>query len=282
MQEKLRLLAVDDSRIIRIKIRQEFEPAGFEVFEAEDGVDALEKLADVNPDVITMDIDMPRMNGYEATKAIRTGNGWFAKTHPQLRSIPIVFLTANDTDEERQKGFDAGATEFVTKPFFPGELVAYVHIVLKPLKTGKAGRILVVDDSITVRMIVKSALETKGMEVIEAVDGDGALEILRAPNHGVDVVLTDYLMAGMSGDILCNRIREEMGQKALPIIFMTSFCEKKLLVKMFHSGANDYLIKPFISEELFARTLPHLHVGSLQNDLRSMVGELKQLHRKQG
>lgn len=280
MDKTLRLLAVDDSRIIRLKIKQEFADKGFEVFEAEDGQIALDRLAEVQPDVITMDIDMPNMNGYEATAKIRKGEAPFAKTHPELCSVPIVFLTANDTDEERQKGFEAGATEFVTKPFFPGELVAYVNIVLKPVQNLKGATVLVVDESITIRMIVKSGLKSRGIQLLEATNGAEAMRLLADPSHAVDLVITSYMMTQMDGVALCQSIRNELRQKTLPVIVMSGFSEKKHVVKMFQAGVTDYLSKPFIFEELHARVDPRLHVQSLQRDLRQMVGEFKQLHRK--
>jgi DNA-binding response OmpR family regulator len=279
MEKKLRLLAVDDSRIIRLKIKQEFAEEGFEVFEAEDGRVALDKLAEVQPDVITMDIDMPNMNGYEATMRIRKGDAPFAQSHPELRSVPIVFLTANDTDEERRKGFEAGATEFVTKPFFPGELLAYVNIVLKPVQTVKGATILVVDESLTIRMIVKSGLKTRGLQIIEACNAAEAMRLLADPAHPVDLVITSFMMTQMDGVALCQSIRNDLGMKTLPVIVMSGFCEKKQVVKMFQAGVTDYLGKPFIFEELHARIDARLHVQSLQRDVRQLVGELKQLHR---
>ena len=76
----------------------------------------------VNPDLILMDVRMPRMTGYEACKAM--------KANPDLKDIPVVFLSAKGQETERQQGLDAGAEEYLLKPFAPDQLTAQIKIIL--------------------------------------------------------------------------------------------------------------------------------------------------------
>ena len=76
----------------------------------------------VNPDLILMDVRMPRMTGYEACKAM--------KANPDLKDIPVVFLSAKGQESERQQGLDAGAEEYLLKPFAPDQLTTQIKIIL--------------------------------------------------------------------------------------------------------------------------------------------------------
>jgi len=92
------------------------------VFAATNGEEAVEMAPKVNPDLILMDVRMPRMTGYEACKAL--------KTDPDLRDIPVVFLSAKGQENEIQQGLDVGAEEYLLKPFAPDQLTKRVKDIL--------------------------------------------------------------------------------------------------------------------------------------------------------
>jgi CheY-like chemotaxis protein len=113
-----RVLVCDDTEQIRRLIRVNLELEGYEVVEAVDGQEALEILQDVTqplPDVITVDVVMPRRDGWWMVSAIRSD--------PRLAHIPIVMVTASAQDQDRAKAERAAVDEFVAKPFDPYELV---------------------------------------------------------------------------------------------------------------------------------------------------------------
>ncbi|MBT7154524.1 MAG: response regulator, partial [Deltaproteobacteria bacterium] len=126
---KTRILIVDDSRVMRRIIRQELEEAGFDIYEAVDGLDAVEKAGKIQPQLITMDVDMPKMDGFDAVYQIRTELKLMNTERD--KEIPIVFITANDTLKGRRKGFEVGATDFILKPFLKGEVATSVSNFLK-------------------------------------------------------------------------------------------------------------------------------------------------------
>ncbi len=273
----MKVLVVDDSSMMRMILRTELEQSGFEVFEAENGVDALEKAAEIRPQLITMDVDMPELNGFEAVYKIRTELKLL--TNEGDKEIPIIFVTANDTLEGRKEGFKVGATDFIIKPFLKGEVPAVVNNLLNPDTTLKDMTVLVAEDSALTRSILTNILEGEGINTIVASDGQEALDILKAQEQNIDLVMTDFMMPEMNGDELCNRIRIELGNKTLPVIFLSALSETSSVLKIFKAGASDYIVKPFAKEELLARIRVHLESRLLNKKLFEQVHQLKRLNK---
>lgn len=117
-----KILIAEDERDIRDLVAFTLRFAGYEVFAAANGEEAVEMAPTVNPDLILMDVRMPRMTGYEACKVM--------KANPVLKDIPVVFLTARGQETEIQQGLDAGAEEYLLKPFAPDQLTTRVKAIL--------------------------------------------------------------------------------------------------------------------------------------------------------
>ena len=109
-----KILIAEDERDIRDLVAFTLRFAGHEVFTAANGEEAVELAPKVNPDLVLMDVRMPRMTGYEACRIM--------KLNPDLKDIPIVFLSAKGQESEIQQGLDAGAEEYLLKPFAPDQL----------------------------------------------------------------------------------------------------------------------------------------------------------------
>jgi CheY-like chemotaxis protein len=117
-----KILIAEDERDIRDLVAFTLRFAGHEVFTATNGEEAVDMTPKVNPDIILMDVRMPRMTGYEACKVL--------KQNPDLKDIPIVFLSAKGQEAEIQQGLDAGAEEYLLKPFAPDQLTSHVKAIL--------------------------------------------------------------------------------------------------------------------------------------------------------
>jgi two-component system chemotaxis response regulator CheY len=115
------VLTVDDSRTMRDMLRMALIDAGFDVVQAEDGVEGLEVLQGTRPDVIITDINMPRMDGYGFMQGVRSD--------AQNRAIPILVLTTESSPEKKLRARDAGATGWNVKPFDPQKLVDAINRV---------------------------------------------------------------------------------------------------------------------------------------------------------
>jgi len=117
-----KILIAEDERDIRDLVAFTLRFAGHEVFAASNGEEAVELAPRVNPDLILMDVRMPRMTGYEACKIL--------KADPDLKDIPVVFLSAKGQENEIQQGLDSGAEDYLLKPFAPDQLTTRVKVIL--------------------------------------------------------------------------------------------------------------------------------------------------------
>lgn len=114
-----RVLVVDDNEVIRRLIAVNLELEGFEVHLAEDGLDCLERLASVRPDAITLDVVMPRLDGFATLARLRGA--------ADTRSLPVVMVTACAQESDLARGRELGVEAYLTKPFDPAELVRTVR-----------------------------------------------------------------------------------------------------------------------------------------------------------
>ncbi|MGK0291499.1 MAG: CheY-like chemotaxis protein/two-component sensor histidine kinase [bacterium] len=272
MKNMFRILIVDDSPVVRKLIRKDLEKGDLEldIWEASDGPEALVLLSEVKPDLITLDVEMPDLDGYQVCKKIRN-----LTDHPEFAEIPVLFVTSSDTVEERAKGFQAGATDFVTKPFIEGEISNAATKILVPKNELVGITVLVVDDSKTARRHVSSFLHQEGLNVIEAENGKIALHILKHEKDSIDMVITDLEMPEMNGDELCRNLRQKIGNKELPVIFLTGVSDREAVLEIFKAGATDYIVKPFVKEELFSRLNIHLRNKLLKDELQENIVKLK-------
>lgn len=274
VEHRMKLLVVDDDRTSRKVYQREFRGGAYEILEASDGFEAIHMIHHQEIDLVVLDIEMPDMDGYQVCSWLRSEQ--FSRRFSKNDSLlPIIFVTSDESLESRLKGFRAGATEFVTKSFRPGELLKIVDRILKPQNVLAGLTALVIDDSALVRNMVRAMLLEQGMNVIEAEDGKEGYERLEANLDRVDMVITDLEMPEMKGDELCYRIRKNLGLKELPVIFLTAIPDRGVLINLFKAGANDYLVKPFVKEELIAR----LRVTrELLKNYGDEVAERKRMH----
>jgi two-component system alkaline phosphatase synthesis response regulator PhoP len=118
-----KVLVVDDEEYIQHILNFSFGAEGFEVITASDGEEAVTMARSERPDIIVLDIMMPKMDGYEACKQI--------KADPQTQNIPVILLTAKGREVDRKLGAEAGADDYVVKPFSPGRLIERVEGFIK-------------------------------------------------------------------------------------------------------------------------------------------------------
>ena len=117
-----RILIAEDEPDIRELVAFTLRFAGHEVTTTSNGEEALTQATHLVPDLILMDVRMPRMTGYDACRAM--------KADPKLKNVPVVFLSAKGQDSEIQTGLDAGAEEYLLKPFAPDQLTERVRAIL--------------------------------------------------------------------------------------------------------------------------------------------------------
>ncbi len=117
-----RVLVVDDARTVRLYYRGILERAGIDVTEAENGLEGLEKLAEVLPDLVVVDINMPKMDGYAMLRAVRADE--------RTRSVPAIMISTEAEGRDAQRAYEAGANVYLVKPVRPDALTAFAQLLL--------------------------------------------------------------------------------------------------------------------------------------------------------
>ncbi|MCR4408099.1 MAG: response regulator transcription factor [Anaerolineae bacterium] len=139
--EKKLILVVDDEPRMTRFIRMNLELEGYRVSEAVDGLTALEKVRDELPDLVVLDVMMPKMDGFETLEHIR-----------EISTVPVIMLTVKAEEEDKIRGLELGADDYVTKPFSPRELSSRIKALLRRVKmpTPVGKTTIKVDDYLTI------------------------------------------------------------------------------------------------------------------------------------
>ena len=124
--KRLRILVVDDDERIINFLRSKLKATGYEVFTAGNGIEGLEQAQSQEPELIVLDLIMPKMDGLEMLKELRC-----------FSTVPVIILTAKGADADKIKGLQLGADDYLPKPFNPDELVARIEAVKRRLQFGE-------------------------------------------------------------------------------------------------------------------------------------------------
>ena len=200
------VLVIDDDAAARDLVARFLEKAGLTVVGAADGVAGLKAAREHRPDVITLDVVMPGLDGWAVLTAL--------KGDPATADIPVVMLSVMD---EKNLGFALGASEYLTKPIDRDRLTRVLR------KYGRAGvprRVLVVEDDPLTRTVLRRAMESEGWEVVEAEHGRAALE--RGAERVPDLVLLDLMMPEMNGFEFLEALRAREAWRAVPVVVITA------------------------------------------------------------
>ena len=238
-------LVVEDSPTQSLRLKILLEDSGYEVAIAPNGREALEQLAGDIPDVIISDVVMPEMDGFELCARVKQSDAW--------KSIPVVLLTSLTSPEDVRRGLEAGADDYLTKPYNQDSLLARVHSVWRERTSlgGKTGlSVLVVEDSPTQARKLQQLLEQAGCSVRVARDGEEGLSVARAERP--DIILTDILMPRMDGYEFCRRVKNEPLMQGVPVVLLTVLADPSDIIRGLNSQADSYLTKPYDDSTLLA------------------------------
>jgi len=238
----LMLIAEDDPAVS--DVLQGLFARDAEIILATNGRQALEIITARNPALAILDDNMPEMSGADVLEKVRQDEGG-----PMTQ---IVMLTANNRMTDIVRGIKAGAVDYITKPFDPGRLAIHIHRLLRHLDI----KILLADDDEAVRSLLQHKFRKLGFRVFLAEDGEQALVTFRAEKP--DLVILDRMMPGMDGLAVLRTIRNDPHLNATPVILLTAKRQNKDVVEGFDVGATDYVVKPFMPDEVMARVTRRL------------------------
>jgi signal transduction histidine kinase/CheY-like chemotaxis protein len=243
------VLVVDDDTVVHDVLISTLGREGCRLLHARDGAEALEIMRRDPPDIVTLDVMMPKVDGWSVLGVM--------KSDPELERIPVIMLTIVD---DRNLGYSLGASEFMTKPVDRGRLL---RLIQKLAPADKSGVVLIVDDDPGVRGVLKMTLQGAGIRSAEADNGQAALEWLRE-NPAPALVLLDIMMPMMDGFELLERVRAQSQYAELPIVVLTA---KELTDEE----------RKFLAEKtLLVLSKSAQPIGSLGSALSSIVGKRKQ------
>ena len=203
----LTVLVVDDDPAVHDLLAATLVREGYRVMHARDGAEALEILRKTPPDIVTLDVMMPKIDGWSVLGTM--------KSDPALDHIPVIMITIVD---DRNLGYTLGASEFMTKPIDRARLVALVRSF-----TGQVSQstVLIVDDDADVRDLVRTTLESSGLKTAQAANGRIAVDWLDS-NPVPSLILLDLMMPEMDGFTFLETIRDDEDLREVPVVVLTA------------------------------------------------------------
>jgi DNA-binding response OmpR family regulator len=156
MEDAKLILVVDDEPRMRRFMHMNLDLEGYRVIEAENGLEAVNRVRDNLPDLVLLDVMMPELDGFEALRLIR-----------ETSNVPVIMLTVKDEEEDRVRGLELGADDYVTKPFSPRELASRIKAVLRrsEMPAPAEGSVINVDDRLQIdfnrRQVIVDGEEVK-------------------------------------------------------------------------------------------------------------------------
>lgn len=294
--EQARVLVVDDELQNRELMEAILQDAGYTVFSASGGEEALALANAKRPDLIILDLMMPGLSGFEVCARV--------KTDPQTGGTPVLFVTALNQIADKERALAAGGDDFLTKPVQYAELLARVEALLKVRHLNRdldralaylreldqarhvaqseqtaarsgppigAPVLLVVDDEPLVRHLLCDMLHEAGYATHAAESGPQAVEF--AGKEVIDVVLLDLMMPGMSGLEVLAKLGERIPNS--PVIIVTASPTSENAIAALRLGAFDFVVKGFTRETLLSTVARAVERRRMMIRDRALISQLE-------
>jgi len=255
-----KILLIEDDIFLGDVLTQKLKTSGYEIALARDGVSGLEKLRSWKPDLVLLDIILPKMNGYEVLEA--------KQKETAIASVPVIVISNSGQPVEINRALALGVKDYLVKAQFdPDEVLVKIRLQLgKPAEetvtldtaktvsapTARGGasalsgkKIMWVEDDKFLSDIIARKLSVQGCALAHATDGEEALRLLE--KESPDLILLDILLPGMDGYELLKRVREGARTKRTPVILLSNLGQKEDIEKGKSLGAARFLIKAMVT-----------------------------------
>lgn len=236
----MRILVVYESVVVRSVIAWTLECSGARASLVADADEALRRLGGSEFDLVVADALVPPSGGIDLLRRIRS--------NPATRQLPVIILDSQGTDEIAKTAFQEGAAACISTNQSRENLLDELASAIKRVASKKGKLVLVVDDSLTVRSLVKKSLEDAGFRVIEAENGKAGLRCLA--HNRPDLILSDIDMPEMNGEEFCKAVHADPLTGSIPFVVMSTNNQRPLMRRMLQLGADAYIVKPFNMDQL--------------------------------
>lgn len=262
-----KILVVEDDTVLRDILMNRLKSAGYDTHGAEDGEVAIVELKKIKPDMVLLDILMPKKNGMEVLEIMHEDE--------DLKDIPVIVISNSGQPVEIARAKELGARDFLIKPVFdPNEVLMKVREVLgdeaedgslfkggtatsldvveaspepvsdvnkKNENKGEKGNILIVEDDKFLRELLARKLFTEGFAIESAVDAKGAFNTLSKwrPN----IILLDLILPGEDGFTILGKIKKDKDLSDIPVIILSNLGQKEDIDRAIALGAMDFMVK---------------------------------------
>lgn len=254
-----KILVVDDSKTFNNMVSALFRNLKYDVIQAFTLKEANEKLQNNSIDYIMLDLNLPDGTGEEIIDYIK-----------QNSSSKIIVMTADENIEQRDRVFDKGIIDYFLKTTPIKIIVNSSHSIIQTLQEHKDANILTIDDSKFIRSFLKNILESKGYKVKEASNALEGQEILK--NNDINLILLDLIMPGMDGIKFLEEIKSNPQYFDIPVIVVSADQSRENFARVLKQGANDFIKKPFIVEEILLKCDIHIKLHTMHKKLLSAIG----------
>jgi signal transduction histidine kinase/DNA-binding response OmpR family regulator len=204
-----KVLVIDDDPVVHDLLTRILSREGFHVQSASTGKQGIELALQMRPDVITLDLLMPEIDGWMVLSQL--------KEHPDLQQIPVIIISMLD---EKNKGFTLGASDFMTKPVNRSKLLDMVQKFTGKKSDSISGTILLVEDNEEIRHMMKSTLERVGWDILQAENGRIGLEVME--KQIPELILLDLMMPEVDGFTFLSELRSKDKWRDVPVIILTA------------------------------------------------------------
>jgi DNA-binding response OmpR family regulator len=244
-----KILVVEDDRDLALLLRRRLESEGYRVLLAGSGEDALWLAQESQPQLITLDIMLPDLDGFTVLERL--------KENPMTSGIPVVIVSVL-ADTER--GYALGAVDYVTKPFDESKLIQSVEGALHSLEESEGQRLLVADQDPEVLTLLERSLALQGYQVQVASDGQAALA--QVYEYEPDLILLDTQLPEVDGYEVIRRLKSDDSTRSIPIIVLTgsSVDKERDRVRVLGMEVSQYVAKP-LSIEMLIREIQKATIG---------------------
>ncbi|MBS0236254.1 MAG: PleD family two-component system response regulator [Proteobacteria bacterium] len=280
-----RILIVDDTvfnvKLLDARLKQEY----YEIFTATSGMEGIQIAKEVHPDIILLDVMMPIMDGMETARRLRAD--------PDTTYIPIIMITALDGQDDRVRGLEAGADDFVSKPVDEQGLIARIKSLLRlkfmmdelilrdktAVQFGIAEQptmdvsrsvdgasVLLIEDDMALSKKIHDVLQSKGIKVEDCANPNTAIE--QAEQHDYSVIIVNSQVMGTDGLRICSHLKSHEALRNVPILLTVDADNKGIIMRGLEIGVNDYITTPIEVNELVARVSTQIRRRRYQDILR--------------